>query len=392
MWIVLLLCILLCVALGAFVVAPLVGTKELALASSIKGFGDEQELRQALGLRDSLFEKCAFGRTREPSVDSLGPTEALDALISLCERLRNAELPYLPTTIARTLGLLLCVLFAGVAASGAFTSQAAFAQALPPGAEAGAANPEPPPLESRILPPVTAEGGALFATMHQFVLSPREGKLHVYYLGLLNNVDGLTDGKIALPLPRGFEDLRILNLPSGVLEASGRSWPVVRAPLKPGVMEIRAEFALDAIFGVASWDNPDVPALPGTLLILMPEYDSALRSMAEGVFPSLNLWPPRVIDVPSDFRSVRSQEQYDPADPNFAMLAKLPPAFTRNIVRTSEGPAAYPRFKVTGLTPSRAPIYALGGLFGAFLTGAGVYAATRGRRPDQPSESVLSKA
>ena len=263
MWIVLLLCILLCVCLGAFVVAPLVGTQELAEASSLKGFGDEVELRQALGLRDSLLEKCAFGSTREPAVDSLGQGEALDALVSLCERLRNADLPYLPTTIARSLGLLAFFVVAGSAViSSVFPSQMALAQVLPQDAHAPAS--ESPALESRIPRPLSAEGGALFATMHQFVLSPREGKLHAYYLGLLNNVDGLTDGKIALPFPRGFEELKILNLPSGVLEASGRSWPVVRTPFKPGVMEIRAEFSLDAAWGVATWENPDVPALPGT--------------------------------------------------------------------------------------------------------------------------------
>jgi hypothetical protein len=384
MWIVLLLCLLLCLALGLFVIAPLVSTNETLQATALKGFTDENELRQALALRDALLEKCAYGTTGEPAVDTLREPEALEALVSLCERLRNAELPYLPARITRTVGLVLA-LWTCWGALGA-QPEVAFAQAQAPEANDTSST------QARIPPPVSAEGGTLFATLHQFVISPREGKLHGYYLGLFNNADGLTEAKIALPLPRGFEELKILNLPQGVLEASGRSWPVVRTPVNPGVVEVRAEFILDATWGSAVWENADIPPLPGTLLILMPEYDSALRNLTENMFPSLNLWPPRVTNAPADFRSLRQQEEYNPEDPNYALLVKMPPAFTRNLIRTSAQPAAYPHFEVVGLMPTRMPLYVLGALFGTCLLGAGAYAVSRGNATKTAAQASLSKA
>lgn len=382
MWVVLLLCVLLCLVLGTFVLAPLVGANETLASTALKGFADENELRQALRLRDALLEKCAFGTTDEKAVEALSEKETLDALVTLCERLRNAELPYLPERIERSSVTksitLLLILFGTLGASLAPQSPGlsqALAQALPPAAEAPSE--QATDLDARIPPAVSVEGGFLFPTLHQFVLSPRQGRLHAYYLGLINNLEGVPEGKIALPLPQGFEELKILNLPQGVVSPSGRSWPAVSTPMRPGVMEIRAEFSIKAPFGKAVWENPEIPALPGTLLFLMPEYDSALRSLTENVFPELNLWPPRLVSTPNDFRSIRTQDEYDPADPNYGLLSKMPPAYTRNMVRTANEPAAYPQFRVTGLTPTRAPLFALGALFGAFLAGAGVYALTR---------------
>ena len=137
MWIVLLLCLLLCIVLGTFVLAPLVGAKETLVATALKGFADENELRQALRLRDALLEKCAYGTTAEKAVDALTESDALDALVTLCERLRNAELPYLPPSIVRSipapnLGVLLFLTaFLGAAALAPFWgSSVALAQAL----------------------------------------------------------------------------------------------------------------------------------------------------------------------------------------------------------------------------------------------------------------------
>ncbi len=388
MWIVLLLCLLLCIVLGTFVLAPLVGSKESLVATALKGFADENELRQALRLRDALLEKCAYGTTAEKSVDALTEKDALDALVTLCERLRNAELPYLPPRIVRSnsapnLGALLFFLVGAAALASYMKGSVALAQALeaqPTDAPADETTRSDP----RIPPPVSVEGGFLFPTLHQFVLSPRQGRLHAYYLGLINNVEGLATAKVALPLPLGFDELKILNLPQGIVSPSGRSWPAVTTALRPGVMEIRAEFSIDAQFGTAVWENPDIPALPGTVLFLMPEYASAIRNLTENTFPGLNLWPPRLVNTPSDFKSVRTKDEYDPGDPNFNLLSKMPPAFTRNVVRTASTPAAYPRFEVTGLTPTRTPLFLMGALFGACLAGAGAFAVSR--------KSTLSKA
>jgi hypothetical protein len=390
MWLVLFLSLLLCIALALFVLAPLATGEESISATSLKGFADEKELRQALGLRDSLLEKCVYGRTQEPLVDALDEREALEALVALCERLRTADLPYLPKSLSRTIAVAFTAIVLGSASLISAPSSVALAQALPPEASADPSASTPASsAEPRVPPPVPAEGGAVFASLHQFVLSPREGRLHAYYLGLMNNVAGATELSLALPLPVGFEDLKISNMPQAVLEASGRAWPVVRAPVKPGIVEVRAEFSLPAPLGSVRWENSGLPPLPGTLLFLMPEYQSLLRNITENVFPSFNVWPPRVVDAPAEFRNVRTQEQYDPADPNFHLLSRMPPEYTRNLVRVSDAPAPYPSFEVTGLSPTRVPLYGLGLLFGAFLAGAGVYAISRSGKAARKRSAAL---
>lgn len=408
---VLVLCLLLALGLGLFVVAPIASSsKGLASAAILKGFSDEEELRQALRLRDALLARLANGQAGEAAVDALNESDAFGALVSVCERLRTAELPYLPgvasarTTVsgggAGTAGsaTLTSLFIAGFLSAGvSIGSSRALAQALPnesaPAASSdgasGSASPSSETSASSMrIPGPTLVDGVAFPVLHQFVLSPREGKLHVYYLGVFNNTDGLSELKVGLPFPKGFRELRIANRSDALFEASGSAFPIMRISLKPGVNEIRGEFELDAPWGSVEWKSEGVPALPGTMLILMPEYESALRSLTENSLPALNLWPPRVVDTPDDFRSSRNQEEYNPADPNFEMLSRMPPEFTRTLVRSAPDAKPYPSFRVVGLVPSRTPLFVLGALFAACLFGIAMFTMLRAAR----SPGALSKA
>ena len=372
MWIVLLMCVGLCLIMGFFVILPLVSEEEgnLSSAFAAKGFSDEHELRQTLVLRDALFSKLISGKASTEAVDGLSEGDALDALVSVCERLRRFDFPILPEKTKPLIAWLVALpLLFGAATMGAFAPHKALAQA---------ASGERMSIPTLYKDP---QSGLNFPSLHQFVISPRMGQVQVFYLGVFFNREapGTASAEVALPFPEGFEDFRLGNK-EGMLQAKGTSFPVVTVPLKEGVNELRAEFTLPASLGTIHWANPVLPSLPGTLLILMPEYQSALRNMLESVAPELNLWPARLADVPSDFKSERTQEEYNPADPNYAMLSKMPPEFTRNLLRNSVEPVPFPEFRIVGIVPSRVPLYSLGGLFAAFLFGtAGFTVAKAGR-------------
>jgi hypothetical protein len=372
MWIVLLLCIALCLAIGFFVLFPLVTTAEgnLNFNAGTRGFADENELRQTLGLRDALYAKLIKGSSGQSAVDDLSEPDALDALLSVCERLRKHDFPIFPALLLAFAVLCSNTVFLPTRAHAQSETQA---QAQAPGQAQAAPELRIPSL---YVEPSTQVG---FPSLHQFVLSPRMGSMTVFYLGVFQASQGANVVEVGLPFPQGFTELK-LSQSDAVVLAKGTQYPVVQLPAKPGITEVRAEFVLPATFGTLVWQNPAVPALPGTMLLLMPEYQSALRNLTASFAPSLNLWPARITMEPAGFRSERVQEEYDPKDPNYALLSRMPPEYTRNLIRTSVNPEPYPVFEVAGVVPSRTPLYVLGGLFAAFLFGTAGFTISRTAR------------
>ena len=398
----LLLCLALSILLGFYVVAPLVRNYRGVPSESVngsevrqsldgnivsavlfKGFTDENELRQTLQLRDHLLQYLIYGRSGSEAVNSLSRQMVLDAVVSLCERLKMADILALPEKVSKPAVTKILLVLAGFFGSLSVNDGGLFKNPLLSQAHAQAqeqAQPQAPQAEStsaRRMPGLLQQDGIQFASVHQFVLSPRLGKLGVYYLTAFPNPEGLTEVVLGLPFPQGFTDLKISSQ-DAVLETGNRGYPVVRLPLKStSVTELRAEFSLDAPFGTFDWKNDVVPQLPGTILILMPEYQSALRNMTESWFPGFNLWPARIVGVPESFKSVRRKEEYDPSEQNYQLLMRLPPEYTRNVIRTAEQPSAYPEFSVVGIVPSRVPLYLLAALMGSFFVGTALYTMKR---------------
>ena len=388
--------------IAAYVLQPLTtGANQNVFAYSHRGFADEQELRAVLELRDATLHKLVFGNSAHPALAGLNKENCFEVLVSLCLRLQRAELPFLPSSVATpepdfahlkaaapstvtdqkttsvgSAGTVLTVLLAGfVAAAANMSAPSAQAQALAPehGQGHGQNQGQPQPGMPQIPPAYITDKNIWVPQVSQFVLSPRMGELHVFYLGVFSNPQGASQARISIPLPQGFQNLKLLNLPNAVLSETSNGMPVFEAAVAPGLTEIRAEFDLDAAFGKVQWENSAVPSMPGTTLMLLPEYDSLLHSAFETFLPDFNLWPARIADAPTDFRSTRSQEQVDPQDPNYEMLAKMPPQFTRNLVRSSAVPRPYPAFQVVGIVPSRTPLYVLVVLIGALLFSVAVY-------------------
>lgn len=357
-------------AIGIFVLLPLLSAaNQVEFEYSYRGFADEQEMRTVLDLRDAALHKLLFGKSAHPSLQLLNIEHCFEILVSICVRLQHAELPYLPEgeilenpalhpTMPQMGALQTCLIAGFIFAASNFFTQSVLAQALPP---------------AKIPQAFVTESNTRIPQVSQFVLSPRMGELHVFYLGVFSSPQAIPDGKISLPFPLGFQNLKLSNLPNALFDETSRTMPSFTSTIASGITEIRAEFDLNASNGKAHWENVNIPNMYGTTLVILPEYDGLIHNAVETFLPDFNFWPARIVNVPTDFQSTRTVEQFDPQDPNAELLAKMPPQYTRNMIRNSAIPRPYPSFDIVGLVPSRTPLYGVVIIFGSVLFGVSLY-------------------
>lgn len=424
-----LLCVLFAAAIAFYIIQPLTQVShDAAYALSYKGFADQEELRTVLDLRDACLVRLVHGSSTHATLATLTEAMCFEILVSLSLRLQRAGLPFLPdqapvkptslsplgtgpstagtpaasasaadTSTADKSGpnssetngalptlLMLCLMTAASALLGVGYAKA---QPLPQGHPGQAPTEQGPTAASSRIPPAVMREGVWYSQLNQFVLSPREGALHVSYLSLFSNPDGSREANIALPFPAGLENLKISDNPMAVMADLKTAWPVVRIPVTAGQTELRAEFTLPAPFGRAKWNDPGLPRLPGTTLILLPEHDGLLRTMFENVMPGVNIWPPRIVDAPTEFLTRRIQDTLEPTDPNYEMFTRMPPQFTRHLVRSTTESLSFPQFEVVGLVPSRVPLYLLTALVSAVLFGVAVFSIANARK-SAPARTV----
>ncbi len=362
--------------IALFVIRPLVDARLISdYSASHVGFADKEELQSVLELREEILRKIIFNTTSNEQIAALSKQSAFDALLSLCLRLQRAELPILPQSISKIANLLvIIVLSASVVMCPNIFAQAAHGAGTDSNGQHSQAS----------MPGLVEKEGSFFPQLSQFVLSPRQGELGVYYLCIFANPTGVSEVILSLPFPQNLSNLNFANVKNAeVLPADGKSWPRIKIPVTGKHTEFRAEFSLPASFGIAEFKNETIPAMPGTTIILMPEYESAMRAILERMIPTLNLWPARVVGTNGSessplkilgFKNTREQDKVEASDPNYEMFQKMPPQFNRTFVRQSAQEALpYPTFKVVGVVPSRTPLIALGSLFGSLLFGVAAH-------------------
>lgn len=347
-----LLCLLFSAGVLLFVLHPFVGKGSEAVSNVLFGFSDEHELRSVLSLRDAFIEKLTKGDTSHELVKDYPEQACFEALVAICSRLRKAGLPYLPG-VAALVGFV--ALIASILSTPALAQDAA--------AEQGSA----PKSEMQVPEAFVMSDGALVARLHQFVLVPGDASLHVRYVGYFRWAGDETDAAVAFPLPAGINDFKVQNALEAVLLSSAGDYPTLRLRLKPGNVHFQAEFSLPAATGVAKFQNPTLDQLPGTTLFMMPEYQGGLRNFLQVFSDKANIWPARVATTPTGFDSSVARDSYDPSEPNYQMLIRMPPQFTRRMVRFGNDSSPYPSFEVVGIVPSRLILWAFVMFFAAIL-------------------------
>jgi len=219
------------------------------------------------------------------------------------------------------------------------------------------------PSSVQIPPPVfLPENGYILPSVNQYILMPLQGRLLVYYVGMFSNDGNAKEGKILLPLPKGFENLHISenNKVTNISHSSLDS--VASYLLQKGVNQVNAEFSLPASTGVASFEpSSALSVLPGVTLIMMPQYEGILRDIFSTWYSaeSLNLWPSRFAEIPKDFKVFLEP---DPME-NPSNLSSKNAGLSMQLVRVGNDKTSFPKFKIIGLVPSRIPIYILAAFF-----------------------------
>lgn len=375
--------------LGFWVLGPLVRSEPENLALEVSE--DEAQFRDLIALRDGLLGRLlhaevpqesgqphypsetqqAHASAREPEapqakVAQLSDEQALAALVGVCRVLRRLGLPYLPS--GRNLGPLVMVL---ALLLGAFALRGVAAQAQPmaPGQDQSSTDAHASASAARSMPePVLLPDGTSLGQVHQFVLSPDQGQMRVYYLALMSSPSG---GRVRLriPSPDHASDFDFSSLPQAKFEAVRASEPpVLDLTLEVGLNRIQGLFTIPATTGRAQWSSSFFQSLPGVTLIIMPEYHDVI-SKVFGDLPAaaLGLWPPRFTTTPEGFDLSRTQEQPNDSDPNFRRLKNPPPQYSFQLFRRNFGDAPYPSFEVGGLAPSRTAGYLVVLTFGLVL-------------------------
>jgi hypothetical protein len=372
-----------------FVVKPLFSLQgRQILHESAQEEFDELELRQVILMRDALFQRLIFNSIGSETLPHLSDDEALSQLVSLCKRLDSMGLAWKPrnTPIKKEIMpnltqqdgcasvqllslsvIVFCFALIAFMPLNVFSLQS-FSQT-----EQGHVASAKAPADVIIPPPtVLPQTGFWLPSVNQYILIPEHGKLSVYYVGMFQNNTTLTNSKVQIPLPKNFQDLKIIGNQNLKIEKSLQTQSlVVGMALTHGLNQISATFSLDAPYGIAKWLPADLQQLPGVTIIMMPEYEGGLRHFFTKFLENPNVWPPRMTEYPSGFRSILGVDPLDNQTPlnqqtSFQQLS-------RQLVRVGDVSSPFPVFEVQGIVPSRIGIYILVIFFAFFLLGTSLF-------------------
>lgn len=381
--IILVLCLLIAIPLLLFVLAPFLSfNNNKLLSNSIDGFSDENELRTVTVLRDHLFQKLIFGKSSNIKTNEISEEEAFKSLVVLCGRLQKAGLNWEPEKIEKPFTdensengfskfeVLFIIFFSLSLIITIFYSSSSTAN------ESSVNNlqNEKVTIPSNVTipaPTISSNLGSWIPSVNQYILIPMQGYLHVYYVGMFSNIPNIKEANIQIPLPYGFKDLKIIGNPDLTIEkTSTEGTPIIRTPLTEQITQLRAEFLLPAFNGVVQWRPSDLLFLPGVTIIIMPEYNAGLRNFLSKFSNSVNIWPPRILNAPSDFQSSVGEDLFDN---EVSLPKKNAKQMSRLLVRQGNSDTAFPSFDINGILPSRMPIYVMTLFLVFFLFGVAMF-------------------
>lgn len=364
-----------------FVLSPLLSAQNFEMfSSSYKGFTDESELERVISFRDRLVTRLTTSRSEDAKLSELSEDECIQLLVSVCLRLRRAELPYLPQSsqfqskgsesgrVSLDAALFLLGLF-GVVVS-IFLGTSALAQS---------AN-DTQSRQQQLPPPLALlEPGVYAPQMNRYMVAPAQGFVIGHHLSsFVVPSSELNEFTLVLPLPEKAYDWQLASLrPEGMAQniefISWQGTPALKIPKgSQGLLiELSSEFKLNAFTGRARWQNEALGQLPGEQVLVLFSSEGVLHKLMSGLLGKLNIWPPRIGEVAS---GVKLQERTLQMDPS------RPPRKVQIVSRSDEQKQPFLSFEIIGVAPSRLPLQLLGGSIGAVLLGAAVWIGFRGGR------------
>jgi hypothetical protein len=368
-----------------FVLSPLLSPQNFEMFSvSYKGFADESELTRVILFRDRLLARLTTHASEDPKLTALSDDECLTLLVSVCLRLRRAELPYLPQAAPKPLsrpdsgqasldfslllGLLTVVL-------SCFLGAAAFAQS------SDGRGALPPPL-------AILEPGIYAPQMNRYMVAPAQGYVIGHHLSSFVVPSTASEElTVVLPLPEKVYDWQLASIRPEALQQSVEfiSWqgtPALRIPKgsQSLLVELSSEFKLSAFTGQVQWQNNALGQLPGEQVLVLFSSEGLLHSLLSSVLGGINIWPPRIASVASGMKLQERTLQMDPS---------RPPRKVQIVSRSDEQKQPFLSFEIIGVTPSRLPLQLLGGWIGAVLLGTALWVGFRGGRWRIDRQSTL---
>ena len=309
--------------ISLFVLSPLLNAHKKIILHPLKNNHNANSHWQEI--KDQLFLKLALGSCQDNQINIMSEKQALNYLCDICEKLEGVGLSWKP--INKESGSISLKFIFLLLASLTVTLFAAHAN------ESGVSS---IPSDVVIPPPsILPDTGYWLPTVNQYILTPAQGILHVYYVGMFSNNFHAKSTKILLPFPKNITDVSIHSNAAATLEkVNGQTNDeiILNTPLTEGVNQIQAEFSLQANTGVASWKKNSLNSLPGVTIIMMTPK------------------PAKIINFPTDFRSIPGDEI--------------------QFVRVGNSSSNFPEFNVVGLVPSRFFIYLLVLFFACFFIAA----------------------
>ena len=350
--------------LSLFVLSPLflIGKQNILMDEEKPIFFDPQWIET----KNNLFKKLSYGRCEEDKINSLTENEALNNLITLCEKLEFSGHSWKESlnSLSKKESGKSSISFLIIIACFFFASH--FFYPFIQKSYALEQNPQAIPDNVTIPPPfILEQSHSWVPSVNQFILIPDQGLVHVYYVGMFSNQLAEKQVKILFPFPKNISNLTIHSKETATLETNSPNHIneiVLNTPLSEKVNQFQAEFTLDAAEGKALWNSNSLKELPGVTIFILPETRGILRDL----FPSLNIWPARFSHFPSDFKSILSSNVLKPEEEN-TQTGEL----SRQMIRVGNLNSPYPEFEINGVVPSRFSLY-LGILFFACFFGAGL--------------------
>jgi len=180
-----------------------------------------------------------------------------------------------------------------------------------------------------VLPPPTIlpNTGYWLPSVNQYILTPQQGMLHVYYVGMFLNTFHAKGTKILLPFPKNIKNVSIILKKTASLDKTNNDF-VLNTPLNDDANQIQAEFSLQADAGSLVWQKNSLDVLPGVTIIMLEK----------GIGQFLNF--------PKDFKQMENSNQF---------------------VRVGNSFSNFPEFEIIDIVPSRFYIYLLILIFFCFL-------------------------
>jgi hypothetical protein len=149
----------------------------------------------------------------------------------------------------------------------------------------------------------------------------------------------------------GYQNFLLFENTKAQLRANTKSHqPIFKMPFQKGVNQIQAEFTLPAPLGSFYWQSYANDVLSGVQLFIIPkEFPFGFQWF--WVSWNMNIFPARIVGMPSSFRRFESPDPFSTVQPGLARVVRTADTY---VLMSPAAQNAYPCFWIQGVMPHRA--------------------------------------